>query len=316
MRTLKFNRCGNVFNPDGKIKDMQSHAQVPFAYQNGNSKFRIFFASRDKNSRSHVYFIDYDFANKTVLNISQKPSLAPGALGTFDDCGTMPSWFLDHNDKIYMYYTAWNLGGSVSYRLSIGLAISTDGGQSFQRLNNAPILDRSQYDPGWVAQPCVIKGDNLWRMWYLSCTKWEMINNHPEPFYHVKYAESTDGINWQRRGVVSVDYDSFTDAIGRPSVIKTSDGYLMFYSFRNARNYRSDPSKSYRMGLAFSKDGIAFERMDDKIEFTGEKLPWENLMQDYAHVIQHKNQMVMFYNGNGFGQSGFGYATCDEVFKW
>jgi len=31
-------------------------------------------------------------------------------------------------------------------------------------------------------------------------------------------------------------------------------------------------------------------------------------MVEYPHVIAYQNQMYMFYNGNGFGETGFGYA--------
>ena len=310
MQRLIFERKGNIFQPHGKIPNMQSHAQVPFAYPLGDGIYRIYFASRDQLGRSHVCFTDYDLDRSQVTDICQKASLSPGKLGTFDDCGTMPSWFVRTDDKIYLYYTAWNLGGSVSYRLSIGLAISEDGGLTFNRHAEAPIIDRSSFDPCWVAQPCVMKEGDLWRMWYLSCTKWEMINDHPEPFYHVKYAESDDGIEWRREGVVSVDYDDFTDAIGRPAVIRTENGYVMFYSYRSATDYRIDQSRSYRMGVAFSTDGKVFERMDENFVFTGEREAWESTMQDYAHVIQRENDLTLFYNGDGFGQTGFGYAVC------
>jgi hypothetical protein len=31
-------------------------------------------------------------------------------------------------------------------------------------------------------------------------------------------------------------------------------------------------------------------------------------MTAYPHVIKYKNRMYLFYNGNGFGRSGIGYA--------
>jgi len=29
----------------------------------------------------------------------------------------------------------------------------------------------------------------------------------------------------------------------------------------------------------------------------------------YPCVVTHENKLYMFYNGNGFGQTGIGYAT-------
>ena len=89
---------------------------------------------------------------------------------------------------------------------------------------------------------------------------------------------------------------------------------LMFYSYRNATDYRIDASRSYRMGMAFSEDGIVFERIDDHFLFEGQKEAWESVMQDYAHVIKHDNSLTLFYNGNGFGETGFGFAVCESGF--
>jgi hypothetical protein len=36
---------------------------------------------------------------------------------------------------------------------------------------------------------------------------------------------------------------------------------------------------------------------------------WENIMVEYPHVIEYENKLYMFYNGNGFGKTGIGYAT-------
>ena len=41
----------------------------------------------------------------------------------------------------------------------------------------------------------VIIENDLWRMWYLSCTKWEIREGKPSPNYNIKYAESKDGIH-------------------------------------------------------------------------------------------------------------------------
>jgi hypothetical protein len=30
----------------------------------------------------------------------------------------------------------------------------------------------------------------------------------------------------------------------------------------------------------------------------------------YPNVVQYRGTLYLFYNGNGFGQTGIGYATC------
>jgi hypothetical protein len=89
-----------------------------------------------------------------------------------------------------MYYIGWNPQKTVSYRLSIGLAISEDGGKTFNKVSDGPIMDRSIDEPFFNTAPCVIKENNKWKMWYMSYKKWEIINGIAEPFYNIKYAES------------------------------------------------------------------------------------------------------------------------------
>ncbi len=316
---------GLIYKPDGSKPFSRTHAQVPFGFPMADS-LRVYFATRDENSSSATSFVELDSTDLSrVTYIHDKPCLTKGAVGMFDETGAMPSWFLPvrsdgSDDEIWLYYTGWNKSETASYRLGIGLAISRDGGLTFERRYTGPLLDRSIYDPVWVAQPCVMRetaadGSVRWRMWYLSCTKIEVINNHPEPFYDVKYAESTDGIHWERTGHVCVGYDEFTDAIGRPTVYKETDAdtgrdrYKMYFSYRNALNYRTDVARSYRIGYAESEDGLNWERRDARAGIERSAEGWDSQMMDYCHIVLHRDQWVMFYNGNGFGASGFGYAT-------
>lgn len=316
---------GLIYKPDGQLPFSRTHAQVPFAFPMNDNRLRVYFATRDQNSSSSTSFVELDADDLTrVLYVHDRPCLTKGAVGMFDETGAMPSWFLpvknaDGQDEIWLYYTGWNKSETASYRLGIGLAVSRDGGLTFQRMFDGPLLDRYIFDQVWVAQPCVMReeqpdGSVRWRMWYLSCTKIEVIDGHPEPFYNVKYAESADGIHWNRTGQVCVGYDEFTDAIGRPTVYKDSDPrrgdvYKMYFSYRNATNYRTDVQRSYRIGYAESTDGINWERKDGAAGIERSADGWDSLMMDYCHIIPHRDQWLMLYNGNGFGASGFGYAV-------
>ena len=55
------------------------------------------------------------------------------------DSGAMPSWIVTHGGRKYLLYVGWNAGVSVSYRNSIGIAASGDGGKTFSRLYKGPI---------------------------------------------------------------------------------------------------------------------------------------------------------------------------------
>lgn len=309
---MKIHSRGWIFKPTGQHEWSKSHAQVPFAFEM-DDKIRVFYATRDSQSRSSVSFVDVDkHQPDKILYTHERPVLSYGEQGAFDEDGTMPSWFLKNGDKIWMYYTAWNKSATASYRLSIGLAESLDGGESFTKLFKGPILDRGKHDSIWVGQPCVLKFSDLdWRMWYLSCDKLSLIDGHPEPYYNVKYATSSNGIDWKCENLICIDFDAKTDAIGRPCVWKDEDTFFMLHSNRLANGYRNSKEAAYRIELSKSKDGILWERSG--VEFTKAESGWDNIMNEYTSVVKlGESKYLVFYNGNGFGQTGFGYFIMES----
>ena len=75
-----------------------------------------------------------------------------GRLGTFDDCGVMPSWILNHDGKKYLYYIGWTVRTTIPYHNSIGLAISTDGGRTFERFSEGPLIGETYSEPFYCRQ--------------------------------------------------------------------------------------------------------------------------------------------------------------------
>jgi hypothetical protein len=149
--------------------------------------------------------------------------------------------------------------------------------------------------------------DGWWRMWYVSGQRWEMHDGQPKHYYHIKYAESTDGLKWDRRGVVCIDFKSEDEyAIGRPCVLKNNGFYSLWYSYRG---------RSYRIGYAESTDGIHWERKDEQVGIDVSPSGWDSEMIEYAHVFDHKGERYMLYNGNGYGKTGIGLAVLSGQLK-
>jgi hypothetical protein len=306
---------GPIFTPDGTNKLMCSHASIPFADKINERELRIYFSSRNLEGKSLPFSMVVNTKNLAeIISVNDNPVLLLGELGTFDDSGIMPSCIVDNSGNKYMYYIAWNPQVTVSYRLSIGLAISNDNGKSFKKYSIGPVCDRSLKEPFFNTAPFVMIENGIWRMWYVSCTGWEYINNYPEPKYHVKYCESPDGIMWLKKGIVCIDYDTASEAIGRPSVLKEDGIYKMYYSFRKIKNYRSDRNNSYRIGYAESNDGIIWNKLNNKagISRSENSGDWDYEMMEYCHVFNNGGKKIMIYNGNGFGKTGFGYAEYEE----
>jgi hypothetical protein len=197
-----------------------------------------------------------------------------------------------------------------SYRLAIGLAVSEDGGRTYRRYSAGPLLDRDRDEPFFNTAPCVVRDGEQWRMWYVSFTGWDEVHGHPEPMYNVKYAESDDGVHWRRTEIVC--YDADAQAIGRPWVVRLEDRHGMWFSYRGLVDYRTDPRTSYRVGYAESSDGLQWERKPDPVGLDRSADGWDSVMLTYTSLLRVSGMMLCFYNGNGFGRAGFGYAVAED----
>lgn len=299
---------GKILHIENLTDQMVSHALGPTALLCGDY-IRVFFSSRDQNNKSHPFFFDVHKENPLDIKFIQKtPILDLGSLGSFDDDGIMPCGIVRLDERtIYLYYVGWNRGVTVAYRNAIGLAVSHDNGRHFKKMFDGPIIDRRKNEAHMAASPCVMKEGNLWHCWYTSGTRWVLINNKTEPIYTIRYAYSDNGVDWVRDGHECMDQASDYEAFARPTVIKENGLYRMWYNFRGCDNYR-DGVSSYQIGYAESHDAANWVRKDSEAGIKRSKEGWDSSMQCYPFVVELENKLLMFYNGNGFGRSGLGFA--------
>lgn len=310
---MRWQKKGRIFEPDGNSERMNHHACVPVADKVSNEVIRIYFGPRDTQGRTTTTFIEVEAGDpQNVLYVHDRPVLGLGKLGAFDDSGAMPSCIVNHKGKKYLYYIGWNRGVTVPYRNSVGLAVSEDGGLTFERVFEGPVVDRTREEPYFCASPFVMVDGNVWKLWYASSTGWLVVDGHPEPLYKIKYAWSEDGIEWTRDNTTCIEYGFEGEANARPCVVKEGGLYRMWYCFRGSLGYRTDKSQSYRLGYAESADGIRWTRKDEEVGIERSEEGWDSLMMEYPFVYEHQGKKHMLYNGNGFGESGFGYAVLEE----
>ena len=306
---MEWVKRGVIFNVDGQYPWMAHHACVPVPDLIDDHRLRVYFGPRDERGRTRVGFIEVDPADPSrLLHLHDRPALDLGRLGTFDDSGAMPSCIVNDGDDKYLYYIGWNPGVTVGYRNSVGLAVSHDGGVSFERVFEGPVVDRTRFEPFFTASPFVLKEDRLWRMWYASSTGWLDVDGRPEPLYHIKYAESADGREWRRENRSCIPPAHPEEATARPWVIRDAHGYRMYFCYRGSRGYRTDPRTAYRIGYAESADGLIWERMDDAgIDVSDQG--FDDVMLTYPSLYRHRGVEHLLYNGNGFGETGIGHAV-------
>ena len=281
-----------------------SHAALPVVDEVAGGH-RVYFSARDERGRARIGWAETDLAVPGTWTVSHKPAIDIGPLGTFSDSGVTSSCLVTHKDRKYQFYTGWSLGASVPFFLNVGLATSDDGGATFTPLSKAPLLDRSGVDPYLTASPWVIVEGGIWRMWYVSGHSWRMAAGKPMHKYHIRYAESRDGIDWDRRGLVCIDFKNDAEyAIARPCVIRDGDRYRMWYSYRGER---------YRIGYAESSDGIGWVRMDECAGIDVTPGDWDGDMMEYPCVVDAGGRRLMLYNGNDYGRTGIGLAEMTET---
>jgi hypothetical protein len=302
---MRWIKRGRIFEPPGPLEWVASHAAVPIAHYLGGDRFRIYFNGRDALNRAQLGYIEVDIREPSqVLAWSSEPALGVGDVGNFDDSGAMGASIVRRGADLYLYYTGWNQGVTVPFRNSIGLAISRDGGETFVRQFDGPLVDRGIHDPCFVSGGCVLVDDSRWKSWYISGLKWEVQSAALKHYYHIKYAESVDGIEWNRTGAISIDFQNQDEyAMSNPCVIREDGIYKMWYSYRG---------QSYRLGYAESIDGITWERKDQLVGIDVSDSGWDSEMIEYAFVFDHAGQRYMLYNGNDYGKTGIGLAVLDQ----
>jgi hypothetical protein len=304
---MAWKKLGLVFDiTKHQIPWLKSHSMLPTPLLL-DKVIRVFFTGRDLNGQSRISFVDLDRYNITDIKyIHDKPLLQIGKPGTFDDCGTVGTFVINNNDKIYMYYNGYNVRNTVPWSNSIGIAESIDNGLNFNKMFEGPIIDRCMNEPYFTITPCIVIENNVWHMWYTSGTGWIKIKDKLEPLYNIKYATSKDGISWLRENVTCVLGSNEEEVTARPTIIKDGSKYKMWFCYRGSQDFR-DGVDSYRIGYAEASidDPTKWIRDDSKAGITCGPESFDDKMQAYPSVIEADGRNLLFYNGNGFGVEGF-----------
>jgi len=320
-----------------------TRAQCPTVlktFSSGRDVWRIFFADRNDKGQSYIRYIDVNPENPKEILFEEKNSLLPfGPPGSFDHSGIMSTSIIE--DKIsggratydeevpiyYLFYIGWSQRTDVPYHNAIGLAYSYDG-KTFHKYYPGPIIGTSTVDPFFTGTACVVRGHHdtsLHWCYYLSCTGWESDGNKLEPTYRIKEAVSCGNLgNWSckpdKEGVI-IDFNSPDEGgICNATVFYDQNRIKhMWFCYRKKFDYRTNRDNSYRIGYTVGypamyegknlKEKARWVRQDSLVNLPLSESGWDSEMCCYPNVIEHRGILYMFYNGNGFGSTGIGYAT-------
>ena len=272
---------------------------------------RIYFsACKPDNGKliSYVCFADYDKDFKNILRTSDNV-LCGGALGCYDEHGIFPfSPLRTGEGNIYGYLSGISRRVSVSVDSGIGLAVSHDDGETFERIGNGPVLTSSLHEPFLVIDGFVREYNGLFHMWYIFGTDWISFKkgDQPERIYKIAHAISKDGIVWKKDNAQIIPACLEHEAQALPTVIMWDGVYHMMFCYRHAYDFRANHERSYKLGYARSEDLIHWQRDDSKALSC--KQPWAREMICYPNLFELEGGIYLLYNGNEFGKHGFGLA--------
>ncbi|MBT7065129.1 MAG: glycosylase [Verrucomicrobia bacterium] len=311
-------KLGRVFDP-GEVKNrpwLKEFAQAP-AVLLYDDFVRVYFSGRpgpDTNGQyvSYTGFVDLNRDNLfQIEHISEEPILPLGGLGHFDEFGIYPASVIRRQEAVYVYYGGWTRCESVPFNVAIGLGISHDGGVTFEKAGQGPVLSYSPDEPFVLSGPKIRQFAGRWYLWYIAGRKWIMADGRPEPVYRIRMAVSEDGYSWRKMNRDLIDTRIEEDeAQASPDVFFANGVYHMFFCYRNSTDFRGKPG-GYRIGYARSKNLVDWVRDDSKAGIDVSITGWDSEMVAYPHVFELDGQIYMMYLGNQVGRHGFGLARME-----
>jgi predicted GH43/DUF377 family glycosyl hydrolase len=281
---------------------MRHSALTPTPYRIDDGLIRVYAGFRDDDGVSRIGYVDVRADDPaTIVRVSAEPVLDIGRGGCFDDNGMILGDVVDGPGGLHMFYVGFQHVAKAKFLAFTGLAISTDGGDHFRRLQETPILDRAPGRSTIGAVHSAIHEDGRWRLWYAVGDDWEIIDGQPFPRYHIRYAETGDLRFMPYEDKVCLLPRGSEYRIGRPRVYRLGGKYVMYFT-------RGNRGGEYFPGVAYSDDGIQWERRDAALGLALSDSGWDSRVICYPALIRQRDKLLMFYNGNDMGVDGFGLA--------
>lgn len=305
---MKFDKLGLVFTPKNICDWWYSHAMAPTAiYLPEKQVIRVYMGCWDSNGISRIGYIDVNPSNPLdIINKSDKPVLDIGKNGCFDENGVFPGHASIIKGKVHLHYTGFQLGQKIRHYNFGGLAISSDG-QNFERISQAPVLDRK--DEGLLvrAGASVILDDGTYRAVYSAGSEWTSAGGKERPTYDVFYQELSSPSTFFESGRKILRHRSATEhGLGRPQIICKQKKLYTFFTSRSL-------NMKYFFGVASSSDnGNNWERIDSLEGLKHSHNGFDSEMIYFPSVVSTETEDYLFYSGNNFGGGGLGVAKITE----
>ncbi|WP_234905983.1 glycoside hydrolase family protein [Affinirhizobium pseudoryzae] len=289
--------------------------QTPTAWLLPNGLLRLAMACRNGANVSVMFIMDCDPAQgMKIVRPPKEDDAALHALASGDLSGLGPCDALWDGGELVLVTSSLRRKGRI-YDAAIEVMTSTDSGATFTKPRT--ILTSASNGGYPVTLPCIRKlQDGRWRMWFTAFTQWFLeVQPHPDARYCIRSASSSDGLTWTVDPDPALLWTSGEAGLARPSVQETGGQFEMWFSARGPYVEDNPELRRYRLCYARSADGFVWQRHDDQQAFSNPPVAgdWDDQMQCYPFVLPLADgRQLMFYCGNGYGQSGIGWAVRGE----
>lgn len=259
------------------------------------------------------FFLPLDVVSAKTYNFVKYPGnpiFTAGPNGFWDLPDITHASIIKDNGSYKMWYVgAWGQ--------KIGYASSPNGIDTWTK-NSQPVL---VHDPNeqstnlWeleIQSPTVIytPDNGLYNMWYVSKSDFYL----PADRYRLRYATSTDGINWTKRDgwvLVGTPGTWDEDGIMDPYIIYKDGIYHLWYASFSLTDFKIN------IGYATSMDGISWTKQNNGNPVVTYTEPWEMYKVRSPVVLFENNQYKMWYSG-GVDSDGIYilYAYSSDGIHW
>lgn len=221
----------------------------------------------------------YPWGTKDGWEKEETNPVLGGKFGTCFDLSVM------RDEHMYKMWFSWRPKECIAY------SESPDGVHWKEPIEVLKPREDSWWDKDELNRPSVIKVNGIYKMWYSG----QMAPYTNEGKSYIGYAQSVDGINWERfdAPVLVPDQDWELKAIMCPHVIydETEKIYKMWYS--GGGNHEPDA-----IGYAWSKDCMNWKKYEGNPIFSSDvNIDWERNKTAACHVLKWDGWYYMFYIG-------------------
>ncbi|MCB0726119.1 MAG: hypothetical protein R2942_18675 [Ignavibacteria bacterium] len=301
---MKWNKLGRIYIPENDDPYLLTHSSNPLALFLQDDVFRIFYNGRNADNRSSVSYADIDILKKEIVYDHKKPVFKYGDDDTFYSHGVSIGGSYKAEENEYILFMGWQCPEGQHWRGDIGRLLLKNKISELALDPSIPFITTDEEDPVSLSYPYVIFENGIYKMWYGTTIDWSSENG--EMIHVIKYAESKDGVNWNKKGL-AIPYEiGKAQAFSRPALLVKDGAYHMWYS------YRSGDGSKYKIGYSVSNDGIKWEPDNLNSGINASEEGWDSEMVCYPFVFTHKENIYMLYNGNSHGKSGFGLAILED----